>query len=197
MAIAIAIADAANKEESLRPLTVGPFDLVDFSRTAELEYIPNPTSQVETGIVINKDTRSGLVVNVSEGVIRKYGPIAAPAAAIVTSNFQEALKSFGVDPIANQIGFHLLTKVDGLHGLWTQLYNMPLVPYTKFDNTIVLGSFVIGLILLLPMYVAAHWGIVAYRKTLREKVQNWKITKVIQASTFYKYYVSFRGLTGE
>jgi uncharacterized protein (TIGR03546 family) len=105
--------------------------------------------------------------------------------------------AYGVDPIANQIGFHLLTKVDGLHGLWTQLYNMPLVPYTKFNNTIVLGSFVIGLILLLPMYVAAHWGIVAYRKTLREKVQNWKITKVIQASTFYKYYVSFRGLTGE
>jgi uncharacterized protein (TIGR03546 family) len=103
--------------------------------------------------------------------------------------------AFVTDPVANQVGFSLLTNA-GLKDFWTQLYNMPIVPYTRFYNTIVMGSLVIGFVLLIPMYFAAYVGVVRYRTTLREKVRNSKLMKALTASTFYKYYASFRDITG-
>src|SRR5690349_19276278 len=52
--------------------------------------------------------------------------------------------SFLLDPIANQLGFFALTKIKALVPFWTSLYNMPLVPYTRFNNTIVMGSLIAG-----------------------------------------------------
>lgn len=103
---------------------------------------------------------------------------------------------FALDPVANQLGFHLLVNMEGLKAFWTQLYNTPLVPYTRFNNTIVMGSFVLGFALLIPLYFLARAGIVAYRGTLRERIKNSHFMKVLTASTFYKYYVTFRDLRG-
>jgi uncharacterized protein (TIGR03546 family) len=104
---------------------------------------------------------------------------------------------FAFDPIANQIGFALLVKAEGLKGLWTQLYNMPLVPYTRFNNTIVLGAFVLGLALLVPLYFLARVGVERYRAKYRERIRNTRFMKALQASTFYRYYVTFRDIRGE
>lgn len=102
-----------------------------------------------------------------------------------------------VDPIANQLGFLFLTKIPSLVPFWTKLYNLPVIPYTKFNNTIVLGSLVIGVSLFIPMYLLAMKAVFAYRTHLRDKVDQWKIVKVVKASTFYKYYLSYKGMTGE
>lgn len=107
------------------------------------------------------------------------------------------LVAYLIDPIANQLGFHLLTNVPSLTAFWTKLYNTPIVPYTNFNNTIVLGSFVIGFVLLIPMYFIGKWGIVNYRAKYREKFLQSRVMQVIKASTFYKYYVTFQGLRGE
>lgn len=106
------------------------------------------------------------------------------------------LIAFAVDPIANQLGFFLLTKVPALHPFWTQLYNLPVVPYTRFNNTIVLGSCVIGFLLLAPNYFFGKWLVHIYRTRFRDKVQQFKIMKLFKASAFYKYYESYRGLAG-
>ncbi len=107
------------------------------------------------------------------------------------------LLAFLVDPIANQVGYALLAKTSALHGLWTMLYNVPLVPYTKFNNTIVMGSFVIGILLLIPMYFFGRWGVTRYRSTWREKFERMKIMKILKASSFYKFYLTFQGIKGE
>jgi uncharacterized protein (TIGR03546 family) len=106
------------------------------------------------------------------------------------------LLAFLVDPVANHLGFALLVKTGGLKPFWTKLYNMPVVPYTKFNNTIVLGEFVLGLVLFIPVYFLARIGVEAYRARYREKIKNSKFMKTLQASTFYKYYVTFRDLRG-
>ena len=106
------------------------------------------------------------------------------------------LLAFLLDPVANQIGFTLLVKTDGLKPFWTNLYNMPVVPYTRFNNTIVLGDFVLGLVLFLPIYLAARIGVEAYRARYRDRIRNSRLMKTIQASTFYKYYVTFRDIRG-
>lgn len=107
------------------------------------------------------------------------------------------LIAFAVDPLANQLGYFLLTKIPALHPFWTQLYNMPAFPYTRFNNTIVLGSFVIGLLLLVPNYWLGLYLVSSYRTHLKAKVERWKIMKFIKASSFYKYYESYRGITGQ
>ena len=54
------------------------------------------------------------------------------------------------------IGYYLLANVHGLYGMWTYLYNLPVVPWTRFYNTVVLGSFVLSLILFISsLYVAS------------------------------------------
>src|SRR6188508_3330755 len=45
------------------------------------------------------------------------------------------------DPVSHRIGEFLL-NAPALRNVWTKLYNTPFVPWTDFNNTIVLGSFV-------------------------------------------------------
>lgn len=106
------------------------------------------------------------------------------------------LLAFLIDPLANSVGYELLVN-DSLKDFWTRLYNMPAVPFTKFNNTLVLGSFLIGVAALIPLYFLASWGVTRYRTKMRQRILQMKIVQVVKASSFYKYYLSFRGLTGE
>src|SRR5689334_2469508 len=57
-------------------------------------------------------------------------------AAMAVSTVIFKILSFGFDPLSNKIGFYFLAQVPGLKSLWTTLYNMPVLPYTRFNNTI-------------------------------------------------------------
>ncbi len=51
-----------------------------------------------------------------------------------------------LDPVADPIGRQLLEN-ETLRPLWTKMYNIPLLPMTRFNNSIILGSFAISVIL--------------------------------------------------
>ena len=55
------------------------------------------------------------------------------------------------DPLYDRIGVVLLT-FDPLSGFWTSLYQVPLAPWTSFNNSVVLGSFVLGSAAFVPVY---------------------------------------------
>lgn len=107
------------------------------------------------------------------------------------------LLSFILDPLANQIGYVLLTKIPALKPFWTHLYNLPIVPYTRFNNTIVLGSLVIGLILLVPLFFVGKSGVVAYRTKFRERFLKLRLVQFLQSTTLYRYYESYEKWKGE
>jgi len=107
------------------------------------------------------------------------------------------LIAFAVDPVANQLGYELLAKTGALQPMWTSLYNTPLVPYTRFNNTIVLGSFVIGFLLLIPIFLLARVGLNNYRRRYRDQIANSRFMKALKASNFYRYYATFRDLRGQ
>ena len=98
---------------------------------------------------------------------------------------------FILDPVFHAIGLGLL-EAPSLRGLWTAMYNMPLVPYTNFNNTIVLGSVVGWLGLAVPIFFAARWGVARYRATIGQRVQQSKFYKAITASKLYNVYRLFR-----
>ena len=91
------------------------------------------------------------------------------------------------DRIADPIGYALLVKAEGLRPFWTWLYNRPLLPWTAFNNTLVLGSFILGLLLFLPVYVAAKRFVVWYQAVLHQKIMKWKIVQIIKASSFFQW----------
>lgn len=104
------------------------------------------------------------------------------------------LLSFALDPVSSALGYQLLVKMTFLKGFWTTLYNTPIVPYTRFNNTIVLGSLVVGLILFVPLYLVGVKAVGAYRGRWQQKIVQWKIVQMFKASAVYKFYAYYKGI---
>ena len=98
---------------------------------------------------------------------------------------------FLLDPVFDRIGASLLLA-PSLRSLWTSWYNTPLMPYTNFNNTVVMGSVVGWLVLAVPIFFAARWGIARYRATIGERVRQSKFYKALTASQVYNWYRLFR-----
>jgi len=98
---------------------------------------------------------------------------------------------FLLDPLFDRIGLSLLTA-PSLRPLWTDWTNTPILPFTNFNNTIVLGSFVSWVVLALPIFFAARYGIARYRATVGERVRQSRFYKAITASQVYNVYKMFR-----
>jgi len=111
------------------------------------------------------------------------------------ATFAIFIASFGaflLDPLFHNLGFYLLTGVHALQALWTKLYNMPVAPLTRFNNTVVMGSFIGGLVLLAPVYFGMKKFVVAYREGLEAKIKKWKIVQVITGSKVWQWYERLR-----
>lgn len=100
------------------------------------------------------------------------------------------------DPLFHLIGYYILTQIDSLKDFWTSLYNAPIAPLTNFNNTVVMGSFVLAIVFALPIYFAMKKLIVQYRRHLYSKVQKWKIYQILSKSDIVKWYVKVRDLGG-
>jgi uncharacterized protein (TIGR03546 family) len=98
---------------------------------------------------------------------------------------------FLLDPLFHALGLQLL-QATALRSLWTTLTNTPLVPYTNFNNTVVLGSFVGWFALSLPIFFAARFGVARYRATIGERVRQSRFYKAVTASQVYNWYRMFR-----
>lgn len=88
-----------------------------------------------------------------------------------------------VDPLSHQIGLWLLTQ-DSLHGFWTILYNMPLIPWTKFNNTIVLGSLLIALGLFYPVYRLSKSRFAVWQPKWAERLRKYRLAKVLLGAEY-------------
>ncbi len=76
---------------------------------------------------------------------------------------------FAFDPLFDALGHRLLLETPALTGVWTTLYNTPVVPLTNFNNTVVLGSLAVALALFLPLNALGRFGVRRYRAA----VQTW------------------------
>lgn len=98
---------------------------------------------------------------------------------------------FLLDPVFDAIGRSLLGN-PALASLWTKLANLPVVPFTNFNNSIVLGSVVFWVVAWLPTWFLARWAIVKYRATLYERLQKTKFFKAVKASRAAQVYSWFQ-----
>lgn len=80
------------------------------------------------------------------------------------------------DPLTHKVGLWLL-EAEMLTPMWTAFYNMPVVPWTAFNNTVVLGSLVVGLIFAWPLYRAVLPLFEKYTPVLQERLRRLKVAK--------------------
>ena len=99
---------------------------------------------------------------------------------------------FLLDPLFDRLGRLLLLDAPALTPLWTWMYNTPGIPYTNFNNTVVLGSVVGWLLLFVPIYLLARKGLIRYRETLGARVRQSRFYQAVTASKAYNVYRWFR-----
>ena len=117
-------------------------------------------------------------------------------------NLATAIFSFGIfsaiayliDPVFHSFGYYILVDLESLNGFWTWLYNVPVLALSKFNNTVVMGSLVSSIILILPVYFLVKIGVVNYREKIDVKIKNWKFIKLIKGTKIYSLYEKIRDL---
>ena len=99
---------------------------------------------------------------------------------------------FALDPLFNALGAWLLGAA-ALRPLWTRLYNVPAVPFTDFNNTVVLGSFVVWALAFVPVFFLARWGVGRYRARIYERLKQVRFFQAVAASGWYQTYRRISG----
>lgn len=103
--------------------------------------------------------------------------------------------AFLLDPVADPLGRSLLEN-ESLRPLWTQMYNVPFLPMTRFNNSINMGSFMISIILCPILFLVFKAMIIKYQVSFVEKVESTKIWKALKATKLHDWYQKYNNLYG-
>lgn len=115
--------------------------------------------------------------------------------AAMISAFFFKFMAFLLDPLFHAVGATVLSS-ESLTPMFTSLYNMPIVPWTRFYNTIVMGSGVLALLLSPLVYFASLYLVKKYRVAVYERFKKTKFFKALKATSFYKWYVKYNEFYG-
>ncbi len=110
-------------------------------------------------------------------------------AALVTAFFFKFI-AFLLDPVFDMVGRNVL-EMQSLEPFLTKLYNMPLIPFTRFNNSIVMGSAVITFALSPIVFIISQRLIIKYRETVLARFKTTKAWKAVEATKFYQWYYKY------
>jgi uncharacterized protein (TIGR03546 family) len=104
------------------------------------------------------------------------------------------LIAFIIDPFLHSLGYWVLVDVSALAGAWEFLYNIPIFPYTRFNNTVVMGGLILSVVLLYPVFKGISVLIRNYREKYEEKIKKWKIIKVLSGTKIFRFFGGLKNL---
>ena len=97
-----------------------------------------------------------------------------------------------LDPLLHRIGLAVLAA-GPLEGLWTTLYNSTLWRIQRFNNSVVMGGLVFGILCFVPLVLLANALIRRYREHVLAWVKKTRLMQAFTASKFYDIYVKASG----
>jgi uncharacterized protein (TIGR03546 family) len=115
--------------------------------------------------------------------------------AALVSAFFFAFIAWLLDPLHHLVGQAIL-EAAALQPLFTAMYNMPLVPLTRFYNTITMGAGVVSIALAPVIFLLAKRLIMKYRATVLARFEQTRAWKLWKATPFYKWYTTYDQLYG-
>ncbi|MDH4190062.1 MAG: TIGR03546 family protein [Betaproteobacteria bacterium] len=161
--------------------------------------------------LLNSDTGSNqIAAGVACGVILGFAPLLSLQALLVfvcmfllriqigaafISAFFFAFVAWLFDPLAHGIGTAIL-ELESLRPLFTWMYNLPLLPLTRFYNSITMGAGVVSLLLAPAVFFGARHLIGLYRVRVLERFKNSRWWKAWTGTAMFKWYASYEKLGG-
>ena len=97
--------------------------------------------------------------------------------AFVTLGLGKLVIGF-IDPFLDTAGFYIL-NINAFKGFFTWLYNLPVVPYTAFNNSLVMGGFAVSLLLAFPLWFLFRKAVILYRAKVRDRIKNSRFGKAV------------------
>ncbi len=109
----------------------------------------------------------GVAIGILIGVLPKGNLLAAGAAMLLfalkvnlgtglSTAFLISLVGTDLDRLTHGIGVRIL-QTPAIYWALSRAYQLPLVPWTSLNNSVVVGSLVLGVALLYPAYRISHW----------------------------------------
>ncbi len=83
-----------------------------------------------------------------------------------------------IDPIGDVAGKFILTR-DFLVPLWKIIAEIPVLSLTSFNNSVIMGNFIIGIILSPVIWLITVKTVEFYRENLKNKVMKFKIMQIL------------------
>lgn len=87
-------------------------------------------------------------------------------------------------PLLDILGWEVL-HLEPLRPIFTTMYNMPFVPFTRFNNTLVAGGVVAGLALFFPLFFLLLPLIYLFRQKLSPLIGNSKLVQAVLKIPFF------------
>ena len=82
------------------------------------------------------------------------------------------------DPALDALGW-LVLHLPQLEPAFTAMARLPVVPWTRFNDTVVMGGLVAGIVLFAPAWLLFLFLVKLYRRRLRERIANSRLAKAI------------------
>jgi len=100
--------------------------------------------------------------------------------------------AFALDPLFDALGHAVLTA-EPLRPLWAAFYATDIGKLSAFNNSVVMGSLCVGIILAPVLWFATIHLVRNYRMHMLEWVRRKRIYQVIRGSRLLTTYQSLRG----
>lgn len=83
------------------------------------------------------------------------------------------------DPLAHRIGSTVLAY-PWVQRIGAYLFDLPVVPWTALNNTVVLGNLILGLVLFYPIYWLSYLFFERHRDRIAAKLEQYKAAVVLE-----------------
>ena len=83
-----------------------------------------------------------------------------------------------LDPFFDVIGYAVLT-FEPMQPFYAKFLEIPFIAFTRFNNTIVCGSLIFGIVSYIPLYAIMFFIVKAWRKWIAPKFNDSKVLKTI------------------
>jgi uncharacterized protein (TIGR03546 family) len=107
-----------------------------------------------------------LIINVNIGITLVSGVLFAGIAYLL-------------DPMFHQLGYSIL-RAEGLQGFWTMFFSCPVFVLGNLNNTIVMGSLVVSLLLSIPLFFIFNVFVEKYRVTFSKFLEKFPVFKALK-----------------
>ena len=102
------------------------------------------------------------------------------------------LFAYLLDPLSHMLGLMLL-QAEPLQSLWQALYNSDIWRVLAFNNSLVLGSFMLSLVLCLPIFFMGKVFVTQYRNRLLKWISQSRLALWLKGGKLLTAYQALQG----